>query len=97
MAYDRTPLSREALERFLAEHPGWSVEGGMLVRTYELPSFREAIAFVGRVAEVAETHDHHPDIDIRYRKVTLRLITHDAGPALTFRDPAVAAGVDRVR
>ena len=95
MAYDRTPLAREDLARFLAEHSGWREQDNALVRTYELASFREAIAFVTRVADIAERHDHHPDIDIRYRKVTLRLTTHDAG-GLTFRDPAVAADIDRV-
>jgi 4a-hydroxytetrahydrobiopterin dehydratase len=93
MAYDRTLLTEAELNAFLAQHPAWRVEGKALARTYELPSFREAIAFVGRVADAAEREDHHPDIDIRYRKVTLRLSTHDAG-GLTFRDPKVAALAD---
>jgi len=93
MAYDRTPLSEAELKAFLAKHPEWRVEGKELTRTYELPSFREAIAFVGRVADAAEREDHHPDINIRYRRVTLRLTTHDAG-GLTFRDPKVAALAD---
>jgi len=50
-----------------------------LERTFELPSFPEAIAFVGRVAEAAEEADHHPDITISYKKVTLRWTTHSAG------------------
>jgi 4a-hydroxytetrahydrobiopterin dehydratase len=93
MAYDRTLLTEAELKEFLAKHPAWKVEGKALTRTYELPSFREAIAFAGRVADVAEREDHHPDIDIRYRRVTLRLSTHDAG-GLTFRDPKVAALAD---
>jgi len=93
MAYDRTPLPEAELKEFLAKHPEWRVEGKALTRTYELPTFLEAIAFVGRVAEAAEREDHHPDIDIRYRRVTLRLTTHDAG-GLTFRDPKVAALAD---
>lgn len=93
MAYDRTLLTEAELKAFLTSHPAWRVEGKELTRTYELPSFLEAIAFVGRVAEAAEREDHHPDIDIRYRKVTLRLTTHDAG-GLTFRDPKVAALAD---
>ena len=86
---DRTPLAREELERFLGAHPSWREEGGALVREFQFASFVEAIEFVNRVARVAEWHDHHPDIDIRYRRVVLRLTTHDAG-GLTFRDPLVA-------
>lgn len=93
MSRDRTLLSPEALQQFLSEHPAWRVEGGMLVRTYEAPSFLEGIAFVQRVAEAAEQADHHPDIDIRWRKVTLRLVTHDAN-GLTARDTALAARAD---
>jgi len=93
MAYDRTPLAEAELNQFLGEHPGWRVEGRELLRTFELPSFREAIAFVGRVADAAEREDHHPDIDIRYRRVTLRLSSHDTG-GLTSRDPKLAALAD---
>ena len=65
---------------------------GALERTWELPSFAEAIAFVNRVAEVAEEANHHPDIVISYRKVTLRYWTHSAG-AITDQDVAEAARV----
>src|SRR5688572_2876151 len=93
MARDRTLLSPEALQQFLSQHPTWRVEGGMLVCTYELPTFLDGIAFVERVAHAAEEADHHPDIDIRWRKVTLRLVTHDAN-GLTPRDTALAARAD---
>jgi len=93
MAYDRTLLTPEALKQFLTEHPEWKHEGGMLRRTYEAPSFLEGIEFVGRVAKAAEAADHHPDIDIRWRKVTLALVTHDAG-GLTWRDSKLAAEAD---
>lgn len=86
---DRAPLSREELQRFLAAHPSWREESGALVREFEFASFAEAIDFVNRVARIAEWHDHHPDIHIRYRRVALRLTSHDAG-GLTFRDPLVA-------
>lgn len=95
MAYDRTLLTSEELHSFLNAHPDWRHEGGMLRRTYEAPSFLAGIDFVRRVAEVAEAQDHHPDIDIRWRKVTLALSTHDAG-GLTFRDPKLAAEADRL-
>ncbi|WP_309888244.1 4a-hydroxytetrahydrobiopterin dehydratase [Archangium sp.] len=93
MAYDRTLLTPEALKQFLTEHPQWKHEGGMIRRTYEAPSFLEGIEFVSRVAKAAEAADHHPDIDIRWRKVTLALVTHDAG-GLTWRDTKVAAEAD---
>jgi 4a-hydroxytetrahydrobiopterin dehydratase len=93
MAYDRTLLTPEALKQFLTEHPQWKHEGGMLRRTYEAPSFLEGIEFVSRVAKAAEAADHHPDIDIRWRKVTLALVTHDAG-GLTWRDTKLAAEAD---
>jgi 4a-hydroxytetrahydrobiopterin dehydratase len=93
MPYDRTPLPEAELQAFLAAHPAWRVEGKELVRTFELPSFKDAIAFVGRVADIAEREQHHPDIDIRYRRVTLRLTTHETG-GLTWRDPKVAGLAD---
>jgi 4a-hydroxytetrahydrobiopterin dehydratase len=67
----------------------------MIRRTYEAPSFLAGIAFVERVARAAEAADHHPDIDIRWRKVTLALVTHDAG-GLTWRDTQLAAEADRL-
>lgn len=68
----------------------WIEANGALERTFELPSFREAIAFVGRVADLAEEANHHPDIAISYRKVTLRWTTHSEG-GITERDHDLAA------
>lgn len=68
---------------------GWEDVDGALEQTFELPSFREAIAFVGRIADLAEAENHHPDIAIVYRKVTLRWSTHSAG-GVTERDHALA-------
>lgn len=95
MAFDRTLLTEEEVRRFLQAHPAWRRADQTLERTYAFPTFADAIAFVTRVAEVADRFDHHPDIDIRYRKVRLVLSTHDAG-GLTFRDPQVAAECDRL-
>jgi len=71
----------------------WIEVDGGLERTFELPSFPEAIAFVNRVAELAEQENHHPDIAVSYRKVTLRWTTHSAG-GITDRDYALAAQSD---
>jgi 4a-hydroxytetrahydrobiopterin dehydratase len=94
MPRERTKLGEGELQAFLQKAPGWAMEGGMLARTYTFSDFRAAMAFVNRVADAAEAADHHPDIDIRYSKVTLRLSTHDAG-GITARDTALAAQVDR--
>jgi 4a-hydroxytetrahydrobiopterin dehydratase len=69
---------------------GWDEVDGALQRQFELPSFAEAIAFVNRVAELAETENHHPDIAISYKRVTLRWTTHSAG-GITERDRELAA------
>jgi len=89
-----TPLSAQQLADFLAQHPGWSVVDGKLTRRFQLPGFPAAIAFVQRVADIAEAHVHHPDIDIRYRDVTLAVNTHDAAGALTQKDTRLATACD---
>jgi 4a-hydroxytetrahydrobiopterin dehydratase len=68
---------------------GWQERDEALEREFELPSFPEAIAFVNRVAELAEAENHHPDIVISYRRVTLRWTTHSAG-GITDRDRELA-------
>jgi 4a-hydroxytetrahydrobiopterin dehydratase len=71
----------------------WDEIDGALERTFELASFPAAIGFVGRVADLAEAENHHPDITINYRKVTLRWATHEAG-GITDRDRELAARSD---
>lgn len=71
----------------------WIESDGALERTVELPSFADAIAFVNRVAELAEQENHHPDIAISYRKVTLRWTTHSAG-GITDRDRELTRRTD---
>ena len=75
--------------------PDWQERDDALVREFELPSFPAAIDFVDRLAELAESENHHPDIDIRYNRVTLALVSHDAG-GITARDLALARAVDGV-
>ena len=93
MARDRTKLSDPEVQAWLAKHPGWALEQGMIRRTFTFADFRRAMGFVNRIADAAEAADHHPDIDIRYSKVTLALVTHDAG-GLTQRDVALAERAD---
>jgi 4a-hydroxytetrahydrobiopterin dehydratase len=68
---------------------GWSEVDGALERTLELADFKEALAFVNRVGELAESENHHPHIAIDYKRVTLRWWTHSAG-GITDRDVALA-------
>jgi 4a-hydroxytetrahydrobiopterin dehydratase len=89
------PLPDDQIATRLAELHGWSRDGDMIVKTYELPTFMDAIAFVERVADLAEAADHHPDIDIRYRKVRIALSTHDAG-GITQKDFDLAGDVEAV-
>ena len=80
----------------LARLPGWTRAGRAIARTYRFEDFRGALAFVNRVAALAERQQHHPDIDIRYNEVTLSVWTHDAG-GLTERDFRLAAAIDAER
>ena len=93
MARDRTKLSDTEVQAWLRKNPGWALEGGMIRRTFAFKDFVEAMAFVNKVADAANAADHHPDIDIRYSKVTLRLSTHSEG-GLTDLDFEVAEKID---
>lgn len=86
-------LSDADIEAALADLPAWRRDGNAIVRTVESPSFPEAVALVDRVAEAAEAANHHPDIDIRWRKVTYSLSTHSAG-GITASDVELARTID---
>ena len=73
----------------------WNEIDGALERTFEFASFPEAIAFVNRLAELAEREDHHPDIAVSYRRVTVRWTTHSAG-GITDRDRELAVATGSV-
>jgi 4a-hydroxytetrahydrobiopterin dehydratase len=88
------PLTGTALDQALAALPGWSVEDGRLVCVKTFDSFAATMAYVAAVGVVADLHNHHPDIDVRWRTVTLRVHTHDAGNAITERDTQLAAAVN---
>ena len=88
-------VSATEIEAFLEAHPEWSIAGTEITRTYEFGDFNESMGFVTRVAIMAEKYDHHPDIDIRWNKVTLTLSTHSEG-GLTARDLDLADRCDTV-
>ncbi len=83
-------LPHAEVQTFIVQNPLWSLEKGALSCTFELATFPKAIEFVGKVAAIAEAANHHPDIDIRWRKITLAFITHDAGNAITRLDTRLA-------
>jgi 4a-hydroxytetrahydrobiopterin dehydratase len=88
---ERIPESE--VGQWLERVPDWQRVGNEIERTFRFRDFREAIAFVVQVALLAERMDYHPDIEIRYRQVTLRLSTHSAG-GLTERDFHLAQHID---
>ena len=85
-------LTEAELKAFLDEMQGWTSVSNAIHRDFTVPGFRSAISFVDRVAELAEAAGHHPDIEIRYNRVSLSLSTHDAG-GVTEKDVALAAGI----
>lgn len=85
-------LGNAQIQEALRSLPGWKLEGGALVRDSVFVDFVSAFAFVTRLALMAEKEGHHPDIDIRYNKVRVALVSHDAG-GITERDAAMAAKI----
>lgn len=86
-------LSDDEIEAGLRSLPGWERRGNEITKVYELPTFPAAIGFVNQVAERAEAADHHPDLDIRWRRVRATLSTHSEG-GITGRDLALASELD---
>jgi 4a-hydroxytetrahydrobiopterin dehydratase len=73
---DTPPLTRQEAEALLEQVPGWELEENKLTRRFKFPDFKEAMAFVNRVAALAEEEGHHPDIHIFWNRVRLDLTTH---------------------
>lgn len=86
---DRKNLDAATLAETLPTLPGWTVAGDALRRTFEFTDFNAAFGFMTRVALWAEKHDHHPDWRNVWRRVEVRLSTHDTG-GITARDVALA-------
>ena len=85
-------LNETQIKSWLAHEPDWKLESGKLVRSWSFKDFVEAMVFVNRIAALAEQAGHHPDIDIRYNKVRLGLVTHDAG-GITEQDAGMATRI----
>lgn len=88
-------LLPEQTKARLKDLPNWQIEGGELVRTFEFKDFVGSLEFVNLVGDLAEKAGHHPDIDIRYSRVRLALVTHDQG-GMTNKDFDLAVQVDRL-
>jgi 4a-hydroxytetrahydrobiopterin dehydratase len=86
-------LNAQDIKAWLKKLPQWDHDKKHIERVFEFDDFSQAIEFVNGVAEIAEEDDHHPDIDIRYSKVTVRLSTHSEG-GLTDLDFEVAEKID---
>jgi 4a-hydroxytetrahydrobiopterin dehydratase len=88
-----TPLTPAEKQSLADGHPSWTIEGEEISQTFEFADFAQAMGFVNRVALTAEKADHHPDIDIRWNKVTLVFSTHSA-QALTDLDRKLVETID---
>jgi 4a-hydroxytetrahydrobiopterin dehydratase len=87
-------LDEEEIEQRLDELGDWEREGAEIQKVFEFDDFPTAIRFVNNVAKLAESKDHHPDIDIRFHKVKLTLSTHSEG-GLTHWDFDFAGEVEQ--
>lgn len=88
-------IATKEINQHLKTVPDWQKRGHTILRTFEFAGFLHSIAFVDRIAKRAQKLNHHPDIDIRFNKVTLTLTTHDEG-GLTGKDFAMARECDGV-
>ncbi len=88
-------LSEDQIREKLPTLPGWKYDSGTLLREYTFADFAAAFAFVVRLALLAEKANHHPDIDIRYNKVRVALVSHDAG-GVTGRDVSMAGEISKL-
>jgi 4a-hydroxytetrahydrobiopterin dehydratase len=90
-----TLLNQSAIKKRLPEVPEWKHEGNAIAREFVFRNFREAVAFLVRIAFDAEEADHHPDVALSYKRLRLSLSTHSEG-GLTNKDFDLASKIDRV-
>jgi len=88
-------LTDVEIEDRLAELDGWKQEHSFISRTFEFKNFKKGMKFVNKVAEIAEEHNHHPDIRVVYNQVTLSIQTHSEG-GLTKWDFDLAKSIDKI-
>jgi 4a-hydroxytetrahydrobiopterin dehydratase len=90
-----TTLDHDTIARALADLEGWQLDDDAIVREWRFDGFRDAIAFIGRVADLADEADHHPELWNSYATVRIRLTSHDVG-GVSQRDLDLAARIDEV-
>ena len=88
-------LTDTEVKQSLGKLKGWKQNGQAIQRVFEFPDFKAAMQFVNKIADAAEQANHHPDIDIRYNKVTLGLVSHDSG-GVTERDVRMAEKINQI-
>lgn len=87
-------LNDAQIKQALPKLPGWNQNGNAIERNFEFADFKAAMAFVNKMADLAEQANHHPDIDVRYNKVKLSLVSHDSG-GVTDRDVRMAERINQ--
>jgi len=90
------PLGKSEVERLLAQIPGWSLSGKWISKEFNLKNFVQAMKFVNRVADLAESEGHHPDLHIHYNRVRFDIWTH-AIDGLTENDFILAAKIEALK
>ncbi len=93
---ERRKLEDAEVSASLAAYEGWQLENGQITKTYEFPSYLAGVTFVSAIAHLAEAMDHHPDLDLRYRKLRVALNTHDVG-GISPLDFELARRIDAIR
>lgn len=87
-------LSRDQIEQRLSELEGWTLEGDSIVKEFRTKNWKTTIFLVNAIAVLAEAHWHHPDLEVSFKRVKVKLTTHEAG-GLTERDFRLAGDIDR--
>lgn len=93
----RTPLSDAEIIEALETLDGWERDGDKLVKTFEAGSYAQGLAFATAAGMVADGFNHHPDMTVGYKKVTLEFTTHDADSKITQMDVDVAQAINAIK
>lgn len=92
----RRKLSDDEVTTALSASAGWQIENGQITKTYEFPSYLAGVTFLSAIAHLAEAMDHHPDLDLRYRRLRVAINTHDVG-GISPLDFELARRIDAIR